>query len=109
MEPIKPMKSGRIFRVVERIASLKLTVVLLALFFLLVLFGTLYQVDNGILRAQQKFFYSWFITQYLIPLPGGQLVLWLIGVNLLASLVIHTRSGRYTVGLFLSHLGLIFL
>ena len=62
-------------RIIEATGSLKITVILLALLFLLVFLGTLYQVEHGIFGAQERFFFAWIVTAYFIPLPGGQLVL----------------------------------
>ena len=88
---------------------MKVTVVLLLLLALLVLLGTIYQVDNGVYRAQQEFFYAWMVTALVVPLPGAQLLLWLLGVNLLVSLISHIARRRISFGLAVSHAGLVLL
>lgn len=89
--------------------SLKLSVVLLAALVAVVFIGTLYQVDKGMYLAQEVFFFSWFTTQWIIPLPGGQLLLWLLGVNLMVSLVLRLPRVRPRLGLIISHSGLVVL
>ncbi|HYO10851.1 MAG TPA: cytochrome c biogenesis protein CcsA [Tepidisphaeraceae bacterium] len=56
------------------LASLKLTVVLLALAMLLVYAGTWAQVDAGVWQVQKKYFHSlftWVSLQTLLPRPAG--------------------------------------
>ncbi len=96
-------------RVLKVIGSLKITVVLLLVLFVLVLAGTLYQVEHGIFRAQRDFFDAFFVTVLPIPLPGAQTVFWVIGVNLVASLVVNIARRRMSVGLVISHLGLVMM
>ena len=99
--------------------SLRLTVVLLALSVLLIFFGTLAQVDEGLWKAQKIWFESWIITsqhlrlfgwQFTVPIfPGG----YLIGFTLLAGLTaafIHRFTWRWDkLGIHLTHGGVILL
>jgi cytochrome c biogenesis factor len=96
--------------------SLRLTVVCLVAALVLVLAGTLAQVDLGLYAAQSKFFRSFFVywtpagSGLKIPvLPGG----WLIGLVLLVNLLsAHIKRFRFTpkkYGIILIHAGLIFL
>ena len=90
--------------------SLKTTVVCLSLLFILVIWGTVFQVENGLYQAQQKFFYSWIIMiAGLIPFPGGKLVMYLLFANLMASLIFHFRMGWRMVGILLIHLGVLLM
>src|SRR5262245_44860678 len=86
-------------RVLETLADLRITVTLFVLAMLIVFWGTLAQVDNGVWTIVQKYFRSFFVwvplkvimfnsikdAETAIPFPGG----WLIGsamfVNLLAA------------------------
>ena len=103
-------------------ASLKLTVILLALSMALVYAGTWAQVDTSIWQVQEKYFHSWFVYvsfQSLLPrsiripggfpLPGG----WTVGLALLVNLVAaHTVRFKFRlkrIGIILIHLGLILL
>ena len=64
--------------------SLRLTVVLLALAVLLIFFGTLSQVDEGLWKAQKIWFESWVVIgqhlqlfgwKFTVPIfPGGYLI-----------------------------------
>jgi len=83
----KKADSGR--RLIDTLASLKLTVFLLVLSMILVLLGTLEQVHWGVWHVQKVYFSSWFCFYPMddtaplqIPLPGG----FLIGALLVANL-----------------------
>ena len=104
-------------RLIKFLASLKLTVVLLALGLVLIFIGTLAQVHEGLYNAQARFFKSWFVVgatlfgtkmPWLI-LPGG----YTIGSALLASLLTaHFTRFHWTwrrSGIFMTHLGVILL
>jgi hypothetical protein len=91
------------------VSSIRLTVICLSYLFVLVLAGTLYQVDHGIYDAQRRFFHAWILWLGPVPLPAAQPAFWLLGLNLLASLVLRLRWIRTNAGLALSHLGLILL
>src|SRR6188768_4150628 len=84
-------------RILAPLASLKLTVVLLALAMLLIYAGTWAQIDAGIWQVQKTYFHSlltWVPFQIFLPrawnvpggfpMPGG----YLIGVLLLANLLV---------------------
>lgn len=109
--------------VLKPIASLRVTVVLFALCFVLVLCGTLAQVDHGIQNVVQKYFRSigfiWIPFQLFFPrswtisggfpFPGG----WLLGALLLINLVAaHVTRFRFTwqrSGILLMHSGVLLL
>ena len=83
-------------KIVDFFKSLKLTVVLLALSMVLVLAGTLAQVDKSIWTVVDQYFRcsialielpiffprAWDIPNIKIPFPGGYLIGWLLVVNL---------------------------
>jgi len=110
-------------KVLKPIASLKLTVVLFVLCMILVLCGTLAQVDHGIQNVVQKYFRSvgiiWIPFQLffprdlevkgVFPFPGG----WLLGALLVANLLAaHITRFRFTVqrsGIVLMHAGVLLL
>ena len=103
----------RLFKI---LASLRLTVVLLALGILLVFVGTVAQADEGLYQAQQRYFKHWFVWgisffgwRVPVPLPGG----YLLGTLLLANLVTaHATRFRWTwkkLGIHLTHAGVILL
>ncbi len=90
------------------LSSIKLTVVCLLWLTVLVIWGTIYQVDHGIYKAQDFFFNPLFLFKFT-PLPGGMLVLGLLFLNLLTSFFVHYQAGWRMPGLMLTHIGLIML
>src|SRR4051794_7286861 len=94
--------SPRVARFLEPFASLRFTVVLLALAMVLIFAGTTVQSELSIWDVQRRFFHSWstFIELRLffplwnwggtnirgaIPFPGGYTLIVLLLVNLLAA------------------------
>jgi hypothetical protein len=97
-------------RIIRISLSLRMVVACLAILMVLVLAGTLYQVEYGLYAAQQKYFYSWFVLLFgFIPFPGTQLTLSVLFINLTASMLFHFRLGWRQAGIVLIHLGLMLL
>jgi hypothetical protein len=105
-EPRPRSRKGPIRLFIEALASLKLTVVLLALSVVLVFCGTLAQVDHGIWAVVDLYFYSIFIwmpvqlffprTLHIplwvgFPFPGGLTLGILLLTNLLAAHALRFR------------------
>ena len=101
-------------RLFDFVSSLKLTIICLSAALVLVLAGTLAQVNFGIHEVQQRYFHSlliWWppgVQGLKIPVfPGGHL----IGAILLANLIAaHLRRFRWSwekLGIQLTHAGLI--
>jgi hypothetical protein len=94
----------------RRFASIKLTVFCLLWLAVLTFWGTIYQVDNGIYLAQDRFFNSILFFGFgFLPLPGGMLVLATLFVNLIGSFIYHYQAGWKMPGLMLIHIGLIMM
>jgi hypothetical protein len=98
--------------------SLRLTVVLLALSIVLVFVATIDQVHLGIWAVQQEYFRSfvayWRIPvgdtfKLVVPLPGGYLVGGLLFFNLVSAHIHRFKLNWKKSGIFLTHIGLIFL
>jgi len=87
--------------------------VLLVFLFLLTLFGTLEQVEHGLYKVQKKYFESWFLMHQLgpisLPLPGGVLCMGLLAWNLVAGGLVRIRKTRATLGIIVTHIGIIIL
>jgi hypothetical protein len=102
-------------RLVRFFASLRLTVVCLALGTLLVFAGTIAQVEIGLYKAQNDFFRSFFVLwhpaflPFKVPMPGGYLVGGVLLINLVTSLVTRFKLSTDKVGIWMVHLGLILL
>ena len=112
-------------KIVDFFLSLKLTVVLLALSMVLVLAGTLAQVDKGIWTVVDQYFRcfiawidlpvffprAWPIPNLKLPFPGGFLIGTLLVINLLvvhsASFKILAKGGRRVAGLVFLLLGVL--
>jgi hypothetical protein len=96
--------------------SLRLTIVLLALSIVLIFWATLAQVQLGIWGVQEKFFRTFFVLERIpgtdIPVPvfpGGYFIGGLLLINLIVAHVSRFKFTWRKSGIFLTHLGLIFL
>ncbi|MFT3828987.1 MAG: cytochrome c biogenesis protein ResB [Opitutaceae bacterium] len=101
---------------VERLASLRLTVVLLVLGMVLVVIATLDQVHLGIWAVQAKYFRSFVVVQQIpgtgvsIPFfPGGYLIGGALLINLLCAQFLRFKLTWRNLGLHLTHFGIILL
>ncbi len=114
----KPEPLGR--RVLQFVASLKLTVVLLIVAMGLVFFGTLAQVGNGVWTVVDTYFRSlvvWIPFQIFFhptmqvgggfPYPGGWTIGFLLLFNLLAAHFLRFKLSWTKIGVWLIHSGLI--
>jgi hypothetical protein len=98
------------------LASLRLTVVCLAISIVVIFIGTVAQADEGLYEAQERYFKQWWVWGPMffgfrlpILLPGGYLLGTVLVVNLVAA---HSR--RFTlsvrkIGIHLTHLGVVVL
>jgi hypothetical protein len=103
-------------RLISFFASLRLTVVCLALALVLVFWGTIAQVDLGLYKAQNEFFRSFLIywgpkgASWRIPVfPGGYLIGGVLLLNLIASQLRRFSFTASKAGLWMVHVGLILL
>lgn len=110
------MVGHMLVRAFNFLASLRLTVALLAMSIVLVFFGTLGQVNLGLYEAQERYFKSWLVLwqpvsslPIPVPLPAGYLLGTSLLVNLLAA---HFKRFKFTwkkSGILLTHVGIILL
>src|SRR4030095_4123276 len=99
--------------------SLRLTVTLLALAVLLVFFGTLAQVHEGLWKAQEIWFRSFLVVgqklslfdwHFPVPIfPGGYLIGFTLLANLTAAFIKRFQWRRDKIGIHLIHSGVILL
>lgn len=93
--------------------SFHLAVTVLVFMTLITWLGTLNQIEEGLFRSQAKYFESWIVVHHEgpfgIPLPGGQLLMLLLGVNLLVGGIVRMRRGVSTLGILITHLGILLL
>jgi hypothetical protein len=97
-------------------ASLRLTVVTLAMALVLVFVGTLAQVHMGLYLAQERYFSSLFVfwgpqgADWKIPVwPGGYLLGGILLLNLIAAHIKRFTFSRKKFGIFIVHGGLILM
>jgi hypothetical protein len=99
------------------LGSFGLCVTLLGLLLLLTFFGTLEQRFASIYDVQKKYFESLLLTNVrwsessTIPvlLPGAYLVLSALAVNLIVGGLIRIRKGTATLGVIITHVGMLVL
>lgn len=100
-------------RALRALSSLRLACVLLILLGILTWLGTLEQVSNGLFEVQKKYFESFVLIHRAgpvpIPLPGANLVLSLLFLNLVVGGVLRLRKGAATAGILVAHLGILLL
>lgn len=104
-------------RALQILTSLKLTVACLAAAMILVFFGTLAQVDEGLYAAQDRYFKSFYIAPlwkignfWILPIfPGGYTIGIILLVNLIAAHGKRFKLTKKKIGIFLTHAGLILL
>ena len=96
--------------VVKVLSSFGLSCALLLLLGLLTWLGTLEQVDHGLFEVQKRYFESFFLLHswgpLKIPLPGANLVLSVLFLNLMVGGILRLRRGTATVGILITHLGI---
>jgi hypothetical protein len=107
------MKKGPIAGIVGVLSSLGLSCTLLLLLGLLTFLGTIEQVDHGLFDVQKKYFESFFLVHKSgivpIPLPGANLVLCLLAVNLFLGGLVRLRKSWNTAGILVTHIGIALL
>ena len=100
-------------RTLQLFSSLGLSCVLIVLLGILTWLGTLEQVEHGLFEVQKKYFESYVLVHYAgpvpIPLPGANLVLSLLGLNLVLGGMVRLRLSRATAGVFVAHIGILLL
>ena len=110
----KKADSGR--KLIDTLASLRLTVFLLVLSMILVLLGTLEQVHWGVWHVQKVYFSSWLCfypmdatSAVRMPLPGGFLIGALLILNLAFAHFRHFKATAAKIGISMIHAGLLLL
>ncbi len=100
-------------QVLRLFSSFGLSCVLLMLLGLLTWLGTLEQVHSGLFDVQKKYFESFLLWhdfgRISLPLPGANLVLCLLFVNLIVGGLLRLRRDRTRVGVAIAHFGIAIL
>jgi uncharacterized membrane protein YidH (DUF202 family) len=94
--------------IIRTLASLRITTACLFLLFILTLWGTIAQIDQGLYQAQHRFFFPWgFAALGFIPFPGAKLVLWVLFINLMCVTMVRFVFKWSYLGILVIHLGLL--
>lgn len=104
----------RVRRALVRVfGSLGLSCVLLSLLGILTWLGTLEQTRSGLYEVQRKYFESFVLVHHVgpipVPLPGANLVLCLLAINLVIGGIVRLPKGRRTSGILVAHCGILLL
>jgi hypothetical protein len=98
------------FAIYRGLSSFWLCCLLLLALFVLTIFGTLHQVDNGLHDAKQIYFHSWFLFFKGIPIfPGGLFCMSLLAVNLLMGGFVRIKWRLRNTGVLIVHIGIVLL
>lgn len=96
--------------IINFVSSLKLTIICLLWLSVLVIWGTIYQVDHGLYIAQKQFFDSYYFLIYdFIPIPSTQLIMWILFFNLLTVLIFRTNYNSKKFFINFVHFSVLFL
>jgi len=106
MHPIRKKLNKNI--IIKSLSSVKIAVACLCLLFILTLWGTIDQVNNGLYLSQERFFNSWmFIFWGFVPFPGARLVLWVLFINLVCVSLVRFVYRWSKLGIIVIHIGLL--
>lgn len=95
---------------IDFLSSYKLACILLACMFVLTIFGTLFQVDNGLYEAKETYFSSWFLWFYGVPyFPGGLTCMALLSVNMFLGGFLRLKIRWRNAGVVVIHMGVAFM
>jgi hypothetical protein len=119
--PQKKVKSP-LKQLTDFFGSLELTVTLLVLSILLIFFGTLAQIDQGVWTVVKEYFRSWIVwvnfqlffprdrvVPGALPFPGGWTLGSLLLINLFVAHYQRFNLSKQKIGLFIIHGGIILL
>ena len=114
-------------RIYKFLCSFGLATVLLILLLVITFLGTLEQVEHGLFNSQAKYFDSMIIwsidmgaclramsipaKDFDLPviLPGGYLVMFVFGLNLLLGGLLRIRKNPRTIGVVIAHFSMLFM
>jgi len=99
------------------LSSNGLTCLILLALMVLTYFGTVAQIDRGLIWAQKHYFDSlvctldltWFGLPLAVPWPGALVLISLLAVNLVCGGILRIRWRRRTLGILITHFGILFL
>ncbi len=95
-------------KIIRFCSSLKINVICLLLLYVLTFWGTVAQVNEGLYQSQHRFFESFvFLAFGFLPFPGGQLVMWILFINLICVALTRFLFQWRNIGILVIHFGLL--
>lgn len=97
------------------LSSYILGIIVLLFMMLLLVLGTLWQAQYGLLKAQEMFYQSYVLlypvgtSGLAIPLPGSRLLMVILFVNLLLATIFRMKPQKRLVGVYIVHVGILVL
>jgi hypothetical protein len=99
--------------IIAVLSSLATSVTLLILLALLTWLGTLEQVEHGLFEVQKKYFESFFLVHdfgfFSLPLPGANLVMCVLFMNIIVGGIVRLRVRPGTMGVLVVHCGIVLM
>ena len=96
-------------KIISYLSSPKIFLCIIFWLMVLVIFGTLAQADIGLYESQQKYFSSWIMWVWYIPLPGGRLTLLVMFINLFSFILKPSFWSLKKIGIITIHCGVLLL
>ncbi|MAE52121.1 MAG: hypothetical protein CMH27_09955 [Micavibrio sp.] len=96
-------------KVTERLSRADIVYYLMPVLMVLLVAGTVAQAEIGLYAAHQKFFASFIFFAGPIPLPGGYLLLLILGLNLTLKFLFYSEWRWNKAGIIITHLGALVL
>ena len=96
-------------RVISFLSSPKIFLGTIFWLMILVVLGTLAQANIGLYESQQKYFSSWIMWFWYIPVPGGRLTLLIMFINLFAFILKPSFWSFKKIGIIVIHCGVLLL
>lgn len=108
--PVLVRAGSALFRA---LSSFALAIVVLFFLLLLTFLGTLEQAETSLFEVQRTYFESLLVWHPVfgvpVPLPGVYLLLVLLAVNLVCGGLVRIRKGKATIGVLVTHVGVLML
>ena len=99
--------------IINALSSIGLSCILVLLLAVLTWLGTLEQVEYGLYEVQNKYFNSFILWHdfgpFAVPLPGANLVMCVLFVNLVLGGIVRIRKGVRNIGVLITHVGILLL
>ena len=96
-------------KIISFLSSPRIFLVTIFWLMILVILGTLAQANIGLYDSQQKYFSSWIMWLWYIPVPGGRLTLLIMFINLFTFVLKPSFWSLKKIGIIVIHCGVLLL